>query len=43
MEEIAVETIVRHARESFPGATPRIITDNGPQCPGVPPPTCRRA
>ena len=31
MEEIDVETIVQRAREKFPGATPRIITDNGPQ------------
>ena len=31
MEEIDVETIVQRGREKFPGATPRIITDNGPQ------------
>jgi putative transposase len=31
MEEIDVETIVQRAREKFPGETPRIITDNGPQ------------
>ena len=31
MEETDVETIIQRARESFPGATPRIITDNGPQ------------
>src|SRR5260370_424185 len=31
MEEIDVETIVQRAREKFPGVTPRIITDNGPQ------------
>jgi len=31
MEEIDVETIVQRAREKFPGTTPRIITDNGPQ------------
>jgi putative transposase len=31
MEEIDVETIVQRAREKFPGARPRIITDNGPQ------------
>lgn len=31
MEEVDVETIVQRAREKFPGETPRIITDNGPQ------------
>ena len=31
MDEIAVETIVQRARERFPGETPRIISDNGPQ------------
>jgi putative transposase len=31
MEEIDVETIVQRAREAHPDATPRIITDNGPQ------------
>jgi putative transposase len=31
MEEIDVETIVQRAREVYPGVTPRIITDNGPQ------------
>jgi putative transposase len=31
MEEIDVETIIQRAREKFPGATPRIISDNGPQ------------
>jgi hypothetical protein len=31
MEEIDVETILERAREKFPGARPRIITDNGPQ------------
>ena len=31
MEEIDVETILQRAREKFPGARPRIITDNGPQ------------
>ncbi len=31
MEEIDVETIVQRARETCPGVTPRIITDNGPQ------------
>ena len=31
MEEIDVETIMQRAREKFPGETPRIITDNGPQ------------
>jgi len=31
MEEVDVEAIVQRAREKFPGATPRIITDNGPQ------------
>jgi putative transposase len=31
MEEIDVETIIQRAREAFPGVTPRIITDNGPQ------------
>jgi transposase InsO family protein len=31
MEEIDVQTIIQRAREKFPGAHPRIITDNGPQ------------
>jgi putative transposase len=31
MEEVDVETIVQRAREKYPGETPRIITDNGPQ------------
>jgi putative transposase len=31
MEEIDIETIIQRAREKFPGETPRIITDNGPQ------------
>ena len=31
MTELDVETIVQRAREKFPGATPRIISDNGPQ------------
>lgn len=31
MEETDVETILQRAREKYPEATPRIITDNGPQ------------
>jgi transposase InsO family protein len=31
MEEIDVETILQRAREKFPGVTPKIISDNGPQ------------
>ncbi len=31
MEEVDVETILQRAREKFPGVTPRIISDNGPQ------------
>jgi putative transposase len=31
MEETDVETIIQRARESVPTATPRIISDNGPQ------------
>lgn len=31
MTELDVETIVQRAREKFPGETPRIISDNGPQ------------
>ena len=31
MVETDVETILQRARERFPGETPRIITDNGPQ------------
>ncbi|HVA46697.1 MAG TPA: transposase family protein [Pirellulales bacterium] len=31
MEESDVEIILQCAREAHPGATPRIITDNGPQ------------
>jgi putative transposase len=31
MTEGDVQTIVQRAREKFPGVTPRIISDNGPQ------------
>jgi transposase InsO family protein len=31
MTEMDVEIIVQRAREAFPGVTPRIISDNGPQ------------
>ncbi len=31
MEEADVETIIQRAREKYPGVTPRIISDNGPQ------------
>jgi putative transposase len=31
MEETDVQTILQRARESYPDARPRIITDNGPQ------------
>ena len=31
MAAIDVETIIQRAREAYPGVTPRIITDNGPQ------------
>lgn len=31
MTEADVEVIVQRAREAFPGTTPRIISDNGPQ------------
>ena len=31
MEEIDVETIIQRAREAYPDARPRIISDNGPQ------------
>jgi putative transposase len=31
MEEPDVETIIQRAREMYPGVTPRIISDNGPQ------------
>jgi putative transposase len=31
MTEAEVETIIQRAREQFPGARPRIISDNGPQ------------
>ena len=31
MEESDVQTIIQRARERFPGARPRIISDNGPQ------------
>jgi hypothetical protein len=31
MEEIDIEIILRAAREKYPGVTPRIISDNGPQ------------
>ncbi len=32
MTERDVETILQRAREQYPEATPRIISDNGPQC-----------
>ena len=31
MKEADVEIVIQRARERFPGETPRIITDNGPQ------------
>jgi len=31
MENADVQTIIQRAREQFPGTTPRIISDNGPQ------------
>lgn len=31
MKESEIETIIQRAREKHPGATPRIISDNGPQ------------
>src|SRR5207244_6094290 len=31
MEESDVQTIIQRAREAYPGVTPRIISDNGPQ------------
>ncbi|MCK5058143.1 MAG: hypothetical protein KAT34_15935 [Candidatus Aminicenantes bacterium] len=31
MQERDVETIIQRAREKFPGVSPRIIADNGPQ------------
>jgi len=31
MTEVEIELILERAREKFPGATPRIISDNGPQ------------
>jgi transposase InsO family protein len=31
MKEADVEIVLQRAREAFPGATPRIISDNGPQ------------
>jgi transposase InsO family protein len=31
MTEADVETVLQRAREAFPGVTPRIISDNGPQ------------
>ena len=31
MTEVDVEQIIQRARERFPGVTPRIISDNGPQ------------
>jgi putative transposase len=31
MTEVDVEQVVQRARERFPGVTPRIISDNGPQ------------
>jgi putative transposase len=31
MTEVDIEQIIQRARERFPGATPRIISDNGPQ------------
>ena len=31
LEEVDIEVILQAAREKFPGVTPRIISDNGPQ------------
>jgi putative transposase len=31
MTEVDIEQIIQRAREQFPGVTPRIISDNGPQ------------
>ena len=31
MTDVDVEQVVQRARERFPGVTPRIISDNGPQ------------
>ena len=31
MEEVDIEIILQAAREKYPGVTPRIISDNGPQ------------
>src|SRR5437588_301692 len=31
MEEADVQTIIQRAREAYPGVTPQIISDNGPQ------------
>ena len=31
MEEVDIEIILQAGREKYPGATPRIISDNGPQ------------
>jgi transposase InsO family protein len=31
MKEYEIELLIQRAREAFPGATPRIISDNGPQ------------
>ena len=31
MKEMDIELVIQRARERFPGATPRIISDNGPQ------------
>jgi putative transposase len=31
MEETDVQTIIQRAREAYPGVSPRIISDNGPQ------------
>lgn len=31
MEETDIETIIQRGREAYPGVTPRIISDNGPQ------------
>ena len=31
MKEADIETIIERAREAFPGVSPRIISDNGPQ------------
>jgi transposase InsO family protein len=31
MTEADVEQVIQRAREQFPGATPRVISDNGPR------------